>query len=199
MVTCQAQGNTRAPGAHAALAGPGELGAGLEPFLQALLVRGDVLGGIAADEWKQQLADAAPLEVELEHHARAACVERDDADGAHRAHRAVDAAEARAPRRVVLGDLVRDLAHAAGNPPAVAGPRADAGRPLRLDRYLLDRRLPLAVPREVVDVGEDVLRRTGDLDGRSDPCHLPTLPFPFPGILTRRRFDSGDLRKNMLT
>src|SRR3989442_14011087 len=119
-------------GVRGAAADPGELGAGLEPFLQALLVRGDVLGGIAADEWKQQLADAAPLEVELEHHARAACVERDDADGAHRTHRAVDAAEARAPRRVVLGDLGRDLGPATGDPPSVAGPPADAGAPLPL-------------------------------------------------------------------
>jgi len=57
----------------------------------------------------------------------------------------------------VLGDLVRHLPHAAGNLPLLARAAADTGGPVGLDLDLPDLRLPFAVTREVVDVGEDVL------------------------------------------
>src|SRR5205823_4631881 len=71
-------------------------------------------------------------------------------------------------RRVMLGDLVREVARAAGNPPLVGRPRADACRALGLELDAHDLTLPLAVPFELVDVREHVLGSPVDLDRFAD-------------------------------
>src|SRR5262249_31943031 len=88
------------------------------------------------------------------------------------ARRAVDAAEGRAPRRIVLDDLVRrPVRPPAGYAAPVRRAGADTRRSLRLDFDCLDRLLPLAVPREVVDVREDVRLAAADFEARDDWRH----------------------------
>src|SRR5204863_1677702 len=124
-------------------------------FLEALLVLGNVLAGVAADEREQELPEAVALEVQLERHPRPALPCRLDLDGADRPDRPVDDAERREARRVVRRDLVRELARAARNLPQVGGARAHPRRALGLLLDADDLALPLAMALEVGDVGED--------------------------------------------
>src|SRR5206468_3462079 len=103
------------------------------------------LARLAPDHRKQQLAEAAALEVELDRYERAAARRRNCCRADH-TNRPVDAAKADAARRIVSGDLVGHLPNTAGNRALLPGPRADSGRPVGLDVHLLDLRLPLTVP-----------------------------------------------------
>ena len=76
---------------------------------------------------------------------------------------------------IVLDDLVRDLAHAAGHAALVGRAGADTRRPLGGRDDLDDLALPLAVTFERVEIGENFLRRLRDLDAFDDRRHLRCL------------------------
>src|SRR5919108_511382 len=125
--------------------------------------------GGRGDELSHQ---AVAHEVELERDARApAVVERLDDDRALGADGTVEAAEGGSVRRIVLGDLVGDLLAAAGDTARVDRAGADPCRPLRQQLDVLDLRLPLAVPAQVVEVGEDLRRALRDLNRLDDGRH----------------------------
>src|ERR1051326_8532665 len=75
------------------------------------------------------------------------------------------------PRRIVLADLVRDLLLPHGRLSRVGRARADPCRPVGLDVCLDDLVVPLLVPGEVVQIGEDLLGTPVDLDAFDDRCH----------------------------
>ena len=68
----------------------------------------------------------------------------------------------------MLGDLVRHVLRPTGDLPLVRRPRPDPGRAFGLELRADDRALPLAVAVEPVDVREDLLGRTRDLDAVRD-------------------------------
>ena len=128
-----------------------------QDFLQARLILRDLRARLATRERGEELAESVPHELELERHTRArAAPEGLDRDRQARPNRAVQPADGNAPGRVVFGDLCDELPRAARHPPHLDVARAHAGRPLRLLARTDDRLLPLAVPVERVDVGEDV-------------------------------------------
>jgi len=94
------------------------------------------------------------------------------AERPERANRAVDTAKRALVGRVVLGDLVADIACAAGQPPFVRCAAADLRWSVGLDvdaHYLL---LPLAVLGQVLVIREDVFGAAVDLDAVDDRRHL---------------------------
>src|SRR5207247_2014957 len=92
-----------------------------------------------------------------------AVVERLDGDRALRADRPVEAQEGSSAGRVVLGDLVGDPPAPSGNAARVDRTRPHPGRAVRLHLHALDLLLPLAVPAQVVEVREHLLRALRDL------------------------------------
>src|SRR5207247_6688925 len=80
-------------------------------------------------------------------------------------------AEGGSAGRIVLGDLVGDLPAAARDAARVDRAGADPRRPLRQQLDALDLLLPLAVPAQVVEVGEDLLRALRDLNRLDDGRH----------------------------
>ena len=143
-------------------------------MLEAL---GDLLASVGACERCEKYADAVALEIELECQLRpGGAVEWFDGDGAEGAHWAVDAAERAFARWVMLCDLVADVAWAAGHAAFVGGARTDPGWAVGFDLGAFDLLLPLAVPAEIIDVGEDLVRGAVDLDAVDDRGHLSGAP-----------------------
>src|SRR5436190_6917834 len=148
--------------------------AALEPFLEVRLILRDLPRRLAARQRGDELAEPVANEVELDRDPRARpAVERLDGQRANRPRRTVGAAKRHHAGRVVLGDLVADIALAAGHLAPVDGSRADPRRPVGLDPRADDVPLPLAVAVELVEVGEDLLRSAIDLDALPD--HLALL------------------------
>src|SRR5262249_59656176 len=116
-------------------------------------------------------------------------VGRFEGDRSYRAHRSVDAAECDLTRRVMLGDFEADVAFAAGHAAPVGRSRADARRAVGLDLCAHDVLLPLAVPTQVIDVGEDVFRPAVDLNAVDDrhPRFLLIRPELLPDGVLRGR------------
>ena len=75
----------------------------------------------------------------------------------------------------MLGDLVADIACAAGQPTFVCGAAADPRRAVGFDVHAHDLLLPLAMLGQVLEIREDVFGFAVDLDAVDDRRHLRAL------------------------
>ena len=136
----------------------------------------DFFASVGAGERCEDYAGTVAREFELEGQLRPfAAVEWFDGDGSEWADRAVDTSKRALVRGVVLGDLVADIAGAAGQPAFVRGAAADPSRSVGLDVDAHDLLLPLAVLGQVLVVREDVCGLAVDLDAVDDRRHLRAL------------------------
>ena len=136
----------------------------------------DLFASVGAGEWCEEHAGPVAGELELEGQPRPlAAVQWFDGDGSERADRAVEASKRALVWGVVLGDLVADLAGAAGQPAFVCCAAADAGRSVGLDLDAHDLLLPLAVLGQVLVIRKHVCGLAVDLDAVDDRRHLRTL------------------------
>src|SRR5262249_54551274 len=148
------------------------LAVALQYLLEALVALRDFLAGVGSGERREEHAETLALELECKGQPRPrAAVKRFDGHGAERADGSVDASERDLVRRIMLRDLVADLACAARQLPRVSRAAADTGRALGLDANAVDLILPFAVPAQVIDIREDVFRAACDLDALDDRCH----------------------------
>ena len=138
--------------------------------------RNEPLDGVAgarqAGRRARPKAEAFAFEFELECQLRAgASVERLDSEGPGWADGAVDASEGAPMRRIVLGDLVADIARADGEAAFVGRAAPDPCRPVGVDLHADDLVLPLAVLAQVGEIREDIFGAAVDLDAVDDRCH----------------------------
>jgi hypothetical protein len=148
----------------------------LEDLFEALVALRDFLASVGAGERREEHAGSVARQFELEGQLRpCAAVERFDSDGSVRADRAVDTPKRAPPRGVVLGDLVADIACAAGESACVCCAAADLRRAVGFDADAHDLLLPLAVLGQLVEIREDVLGFAVDLDAVDDRRHLRAL------------------------
>ena len=117
----------------------------------------DLFASVRTGERREQHADTVALEFELKVSFDPLPPSRGSTvTSAQRADRAVDASKRALVWGVVLGDLIADLAGAAGQSAFVCGAAAEPGRSFGVDLDAHDLLLPLAVLGQVLVVREDV-------------------------------------------
>src|SRR5262249_26502771 len=103
-----------------------------------------------------------------ERKARARLAQRVHGGRANRANRSGGASEGSPAWGFVLGDLVRNVSYPASNLAPLEHARAHPRGAVRLDLCAHERRLPLAVPVQLIEVGEHCLGGAVDFDAVLD-------------------------------
>jgi hypothetical protein len=137
----------------------------------------DLFASVGAGERCEEYAETFALELELECQLRpCAAVEWFDGDGPEGADGSVDASKRAPARRVMLGDLVADVACTAGQAAFVGRACTDPRRAVGLDLDTDDLLLPFAVLAQIIEIREDVFGTAVDLDAVNDRCHSLSSP-----------------------